>query len=156
MIPAFLAPTRSTNSPSKIRKQAPARIGSATMNPFCSAERFSDSPICAPRGPSTVQTMKLKSKYKKAARSVGQWPEFLRSDSFISLVVVLDEPACPVKNVRPEKFGDAVAPDERRIFERAAGEHSLDHPLALFRGWLVRALAREDVEICLLLDAAMA
>src|SRR6516165_203415 len=63
---------------------APASIGSPTINPFCAGERFSVSPICGPKGPSTAQTIKLKSKYKKAARRVGQWPVFLRSDSFIS------------------------------------------------------------------------
>ena len=61
-MPVFFAPMRSTSRPSAMRRIAPERMGSATMKPFCSAERWSDSPICAPSGPSTVQTMKLKSK----------------------------------------------------------------------------------------------
>jgi hypothetical protein len=72
------------------------------------------------------------------------------------VVVVLEELVRLVKNVGAEKSGDAVGPDERWIFERAAGAHLLEHPLAFFSRRFVRAVAREDIEICVLLDTAMA
>ena len=60
--PVFLAPRPSTASPSRIRRIAPDNVGTATISPFCSGERWSDSPIWTPSGPRMVQTMKEKSK----------------------------------------------------------------------------------------------
>src|SRR6185437_4517117 len=63
------------------RKNEPPNRGIAVSNPFCVAVNLSASPINGPSGPSSTQTMKLTSKYRKDAARVGPWPALRNSRS---------------------------------------------------------------------------
>ena len=62
--------------PSGKRIKAPANIGTEIMKPFCAAFRLKVSLMKGAMAPFSTQMAKQKSKYKKAASSVGQWPDF--------------------------------------------------------------------------------
>jgi hypothetical protein len=62
MTPASFGPSRSTSKPNTTRSSAPARTGSATMNPFCTGVSARSAEIWTASAPSSTQTMKLMSK----------------------------------------------------------------------------------------------
>ena len=64
----------SASMPSGTRSRAPNSTGMATTVNFCDTSRAMSCAMYSDSGPSTTHTMKLKSKYKNAASSVGQWP----------------------------------------------------------------------------------
>ncbi|MNE36009.1 hypothetical protein D3C80_1298020 [compost metagenome] len=74
--PAVLGDSRSTSRPMTKRRIAPARIGVATISPRCWVVSCRSAAICTASGPSRYQTMKLRSKYRKAANRVGTCPDF--------------------------------------------------------------------------------
>src|ERR1700712_655280 len=74
--PATLGDRRSVSQPITTRKIAPARIGVATSRPRSWVVRCRSVAICTASGPSRYHTIKLRSKYKKAANRVGAWPAF--------------------------------------------------------------------------------
>src|SRR4051812_31740538 len=74
-IAAFLRPMYCDSTPSGKRISAPARMGTETMKPFCAADRWKLSLMNGAIAPLSTQMAKQKSKYRKDANSVGQWPE---------------------------------------------------------------------------------
>ncbi|MNN45766.1 hypothetical protein D3C81_1601170 [compost metagenome] len=60
--PAVFGEVRSANMPIRKRSTAPARIGVATIMARCWVVSPRSAAICTPSGPSTYQTMKLRSK----------------------------------------------------------------------------------------------
>ncbi len=82
-IAAFLRPMYCARMPSGKRISAPARIGTEIMKPFSAALRLKLSLMKGAIAPFRTQIAKQKSKYRKEAARVGQWPALakdLKSD----------------------------------------------------------------------------
>jgi hypothetical protein len=73
-IPARRPPMRSPRMPSGIRSRDPERMGTATISPFCATFKPAAEAANTPRAPSRTHSMKLRSKWRKQAMSVGRWP----------------------------------------------------------------------------------
>ena len=86
------------------RSTDPPSSGVATRSPTCVADSRRSSATKLASGPSRYQTQKLTSKYRKAARSVGQWP----------LLPELAEP-------HATSSGTGVRPLPRRAGDHATG-----------------------------------
>ena len=84
-MPTRFAPKRSLNMPAGTRKIDPLRSGTATMRPFWTGVRPTLSAMKMPSAPSITQSMKLRSKCRKHAISVGKCPVFLTDDIRLSL-----------------------------------------------------------------------
>ena len=54
---------------------APAMIGTESISPFCAGERSKLSPMKGAMAPLSTQMQQENEKYRKAANSVGPWPE---------------------------------------------------------------------------------
>src|SRR5262245_15565112 len=74
-MPVRRPPQRSARMPIGSRSSAPPSVGVATSSPFSSGESGSSAMMYVTRTPSSPQTIKLTSKYRNAAISVGRWPE---------------------------------------------------------------------------------
>src|SRR3990167_4999424 len=95
--PAVLGDRRSARKPISKRNMAPARIGVATIRPRCCAVRSRAVAICTASGPSTYQTIKLRSKYRNAANKVGVWPDFQK---LVFIENLIQQKRVPVGAVR--------------------------------------------------------
>ena len=97
---AFLRPMYCDSTPSGKRISAPAMIGTDTMKPFCAASSWNASPMKGAIAPFSTQIAKVKSKYKKAANSVGGCPAF-RNVLKLAIEISTNAQASPV---RPAPF----------------------------------------------------
>src|SRR3989338_3318591 len=137
--PAVLGDRRSARKPISRRSTAPARIGVATIRPRCWAVRSRSVAICTASGPSTYQTIKLRSKYRNAANKVGVWPDFQK---LVFIENLIQQKRVPVGcgtpwswTRRPQPIGEVVylwyATLRDRVcwrFDAARGETSIDPP----------------------------
>jgi len=73
-MPTRLLPIRSLSRPTTTRVSEPLSSGIATTSPFCAGVRCTLSAMKIPSAPSSTQSMKLRSKCRKQAISVGRCP----------------------------------------------------------------------------------
>ncbi len=96
--PTRFGPNRSTRRPSRTRKTAPPSSGTATTSPFCAAVSPRSCAINTPRAPIKTHTMKLTSKWRKAAKSDPGWPLRIDAINFFMTRVPYNL-GCPVRTV---------------------------------------------------------